>query len=132
MFRSYCKPSRLTEDVLQTYKNLLKLKNWDDALLEMTKITPTAKAENKISLVECPIVIVHGTKDKLIPLTDSKSLRDHLERHGQQGDLICVEDCGHVPHEELPDEFSDILLESTKEGRYSLFNANSRRTEESI
>jgi len=114
--RSYFDKKNLTEDVLQTYKNLLKVQNWDEALLEMTRVQQGVKVESKLSLVECPIAIIHGGEDKLIPFSESRRLLATLERHGQRGKLRKIPKCGHVPHEELPKEFSKVVVSCLEEG----------------
>mmetsp|Transcript_10073 Transcript_10073/g.18327 ORF Transcript_10073/g.18327 Transcript_10073/m.18327 type:complete len:598 (-) Transcript_10073:155-1948(-) len=114
--RSYHDKKRLTADVLQTYKNLLKVHNWDSALLEMTRVQPKVKVETKVALVQCPLAIIHGGKDKLISINESKRLMKALERHGQHGELFAIESCGHVPHEEIPEDFTEVLLKSLRFG----------------
>merc|ERR1712146_254324 len=114
--RSYFDKKNLTGDVLQTYKNLLKVHNWDAALLEMTRVQQGVKVESKLSLVESPIAIIHGAEDKLIPFSESGRLLALLERHGQRGKLRKIPKCGHVPHEELPKEFAKVVVSCLEEG----------------
>lgn len=118
--RSYHNKKRLTEDVLRTYKKLLKVRNWDEALVEMARVKPTVKVETKLSLVECPIGIIHGVNDNHVSFRESKRLLAVFERHGQHGELARIENCGHVPHEEVPEQFVAILTQFLKSFSTSL------------
>eukprot|EP00471_Norrisiella_sphaerica_P002707 CAMPEP_0184492420 /NCGR_PEP_ID=MMETSP0113_2-20130426/23179_1 /TAXON_ID=91329 /ORGANISM="Norrisiella sphaerica, Strain BC52" /LENGTH=366 /DNA_ID=CAMNT_0026877213 /DNA_START=574 /DNA_END=1674 /DNA_ORIENTATION=+ len=109
--RSYYNKKKLSEETLQVYKNLLKVQNWDDALWEMARVQPAVKVETKLSLVECPINIIHGENDKLIPYSESKRLLATMERHGQRCELRGLQKCGHVPHEEHPIEFVELVTD---------------------
>jgi pimeloyl-ACP methyl ester carboxylesterase len=82
----------------------------------MTRVQPKVKVETKVALGQCPIAIIHGGKDKLISINESKRLMKALERHGQHGELFAIESCGHVPHEEIPEDFTEVLLKSLRFG----------------
>lgn len=107
--RSYYDKNKITEAVLSNYKDLLKVENWDTALYEMTRVKPTVKVESRLSHVESPVGIIHGANDKLITFGESKRIHASLERHGQRSDLVRIDNCGHVPHQELPKTFAGAV-----------------------
>lgn len=53
------------------------------------------------------VVIVHGVQDKLVPVFNSRRLKYLLPAL----ELREIDNCGHVPHEELPEVFNKIVEE---------------------
>lgn len=51
------------------------------------------------------VLVVHGGKDCLVPLANSKRVVERLP--GAR--LVVFDGCGHVPHEEEPEEFSRVV-----------------------
>lgn len=54
-----------------------------------------------------PVLIIHGKKDRLVPLSNSQKLQEALP----QGSCVLVEmdDTGHVPHEEESEMFVELV-----------------------
>lgn len=53
-----------------------------------------------IELHRIPVLIVHGTADRLVPLVNSCRLARLLP-----GARLVQFECGHMPHEEMPAQF---------------------------
>ena len=51
------------------------------------------------------VLIIHGTKDALVPASNSRRLAALLP----SAQLEVMEDTGHVPHEERPEQFLSIV-----------------------
>ena len=51
------------------------------------------------------VLIIHGTNDALLPASNSRRLAALLP----SAQLEVMEDTGHVPHEERPQEFLKIV-----------------------
>lgn len=51
------------------------------------------------------VLIVHGDKDALVPLRNSVRLSKLLPN----AELKVMKNAGHVPHEERPEEFLDLV-----------------------
>ena len=58
-----------------------------------------------------PILIIHGANDNLVPLVNSQRLEQCLPACR----LITFPSCGHMPHEEMPDEFTMVVNDFLKE-----------------
>ena len=54
-----------------------------------------------------PILIIHGERDLLVPLSNSR----RLARAMPTASLLELPDCGHCPHEEKPDEVCDAVCD---------------------
>lgn len=57
--------------------------------------------------LEAPTLFVWGEKDRLVPARFSK----HVERALPHSTSVVLEDCGHVPQFELPDEVNRLVRE---------------------
>lgn len=63
--------------------------------------------DERLSQLTIPTLILHGCRDELTPLTVSQRL--HRVLRGSQ--LRIIEQCGHFPHLEQPEEFMTAILE---------------------
>jgi pimeloyl-ACP methyl ester carboxylesterase len=63
--------------------------------------------------IACPTLIVWGTKDMLVPVSDA----DEFERLIPNSRKILMDDTGHVPMLERPVKFNDCLMEFLAEPR---------------
>lgn len=53
---------------------------------------------DELRAVRCPVLVVHGRQDP-IPLPSAQAVAD-----ATHGDLVVLDDCGHVPYVEQPDK----------------------------
>ncbi|KAL8154363.1 hypothetical protein V2J09_012123 [Rumex salicifolius] len=109
---SWYDASLITDHILQGYTKPLRTKGWDKALVEYTVAMLTdSAAESKPSPtgrlheISCPVLIVTGDSDRLVPPWNSKRLASVIP--GSQ--LEIIKNCGHLPHEERPEEFLSIV-----------------------
>jgi len=58
-------------------------------------------------LISQPTLLLWGENDREIPLGDAERL--HAEIHGSR--LIVFLNCGHLPHEEYPEEFTNVVTD---------------------
>ena len=58
-------------------------------------------------LIQQPTLLLWGKEDREVPLRNGESL--HKQIPGAR--MIVFEDCGHLPHEEFPTEFTDVVAE---------------------
>ncbi|HET9781402.1 MAG TPA: alpha/beta hydrolase [Candidatus Dormibacteraeota bacterium] len=65
---------------------------------------------NKVGAVRCPTLIIHGERDRLIPVS---AVRE-LARRRPDWDLVILEGVGHVPMLETPDRFMNALASWTR------------------
>ncbi|CAN6469536.1 unnamed protein product [Victoria cruziana] len=99
--------NKATEHDINGYTKPLRVKGWDKALLEFTIAmladteTVQKRSINGLSDITCPVLIVTGDNDRLVPAWNAKRLS--LAIPGSQ--LEVIKNCGHLPHEEQVEEF---------------------------
>ncbi|XP_060181584.1 uncharacterized protein LOC132611185 isoform X1 [Lycium barbarum] len=105
-------PKQVDDHVLQGYTKALRLKDWDRALVEYTVAMLTDSASEskpplskRLSEISCPVLIVTGDSDRLVPPWNS----ERLSRAIPGSFLEIIKNCGHLPHEEKVDEFVSIV-----------------------
>lgn len=56
-------------------------------------------------LITQPTLILWGENDREVPLRDG----EHLQREIRDSRLIIFRECGHLPHEEVPQAFTEVV-----------------------
>ena len=54
--------------------------------------------------IQCPVLLVHGIDDPIVPVAQSRRMRDALNRAGRTVELIEVEDAGHGDWEDSQEQ----------------------------
>ncbi len=103
--QAYYDPSKITEQDKEAYTRPTKVKGWKKALWEFTKAAKYADLKDQLGKISCPVVVIHGRQDRIIPLKDSEELARILKAA-----LCVIENCGHLPQQECPEEFVECLL----------------------
>ncbi|CAA0836658.1 alpha/beta-Hydrolases superfamily protein [Striga hermonthica] len=99
---------QVSDYIIQGYTKPLKIKGWDKALAEYTVAMLTASASNntrRLSEISCPVLIVTGDTDRLVPAWNS----ERLSRAIPKSSFAVIKSCGHLPHEEKIDDFVSIV-----------------------
>jgi pimeloyl-ACP methyl ester carboxylesterase len=121
-------PSTITEDTLIGYRLPDRVMDWDRALLtfiinrfqaafslkeffdEIRQIVHGRAIEDYSEMLErlkksnIPVLIIHGADDRIVPVSNSEQLAEFLGC-----ELSVFERCGHIPQEEMPDQFADCI-----------------------
>lgn len=96
---------------LDAYRRPLAMRGWVSGILNFTRSMVLESQANIAKLVEgigesgVPVLIVHGSKDRVIPLSNSQELVKRIP--GAR--LVVMEGFGHLPQEEAPKEFAEIV-----------------------
>ena len=107
--RMYGDPSRVPSDALAGYRatilrrgraqNILTvLRKWHEDLATLEKVIP---------LLNMPSLLIWGTRDKAVDPRSAQALKERL----RQAELKLIPGAGHLPFEESPAEFNQIVLE---------------------
>lgn len=96
---AYSDQTRLTEETLDRYYDLMLAPDARDALLERMRQTVLDDPEPILQTIKVPTLLLWGEDDGMIPVTNAA---DYL-RNLADGRLVRLPHLGHVPHEEMPD-----------------------------
>ncbi|CAM6023401.1 unnamed protein product [Sphagnum balticum] len=105
---------KANEYVINGYTKPLRCKDWEQALLEFMLallISPSVGMQQQAPLtqrlkeVTCPVLVITGDTDRLVPAWNAKRLANALP-HSK---FSLIKECGHLPHEETPDEFLTLV-----------------------
>lgn len=95
---AYSDPSKLSEDTLQRYHDLMLAPGGRNALLERLRQTILVPPEPLLARITAPVLLLWGVDDKMIPIANAAD----YERHLQDVQLVPLSSLGHVPQEEDP------------------------------
>jgi len=65
-----------------------------------------SKGTNQISKIKCPVLLLHGEKDLMVPVKEAERTKGLL---GENAELKTFDEGGHVLFEDYPDEFVEIV-----------------------
>lgn len=102
---AWYRPELIGEELKDHYLQPLQVSQWDRSLLLYTKATEDPKIVRRLKELEIPTLIIHGREDRIVPV--KQSIRLHEELANSQ--LVILEECGHVPHEELPEQTAELI-----------------------
>lgn len=115
--------SHLPEPVISGYRRPITAPSWEKGIINFSraalkqKITESIGGYDYVRLLTSlgpslpPILVVHGRDDVVVPLNNSKRIVSALP--GAR--LVIMENCGHVPHEENPQAFSQVVVNFCKD-----------------
>lgn len=121
-------PDKVRESTLRGYRLPDRVIGWDRALLtflinrfqgflsvgeffsEIHGLVHGKAVEDYSRMLEdlkkssLPVLIIHGADDRIVPVGNSKQLAEYLGC-----ELVIIEECGHIPQEEKPDQFVECI-----------------------
>jgi pimeloyl-ACP methyl ester carboxylesterase len=103
-------PSKLTPEVLSGYRRALQTPDWDISLLALMRDGSSNNLGPRLGELKAPTLIVWGDHDTWISPTNAPKLNQDIA--GSQ--LEIIQDAGHVPHEEKPEEFNGLMIDFVK------------------
>ena len=95
---AYGDPTRLTEDTVRRYRDLMLAPGVRQALLDRTAQVRLQPPEPMLRRIQAPTLLVWGEKDALIPFSNAAAYLKVLP-HAR---LVSFPGLGHVPQEEDP------------------------------
>lgn len=106
------------ESSVEGYYAATRSKAWDKGVLNFSRaalqdrVRALGTGEDFVSMLsknggpKVPVLVIHGDKDLVVPVGNSRRLVDMLKGAGK---LVVMEGCGHIPQEERPEEFCKIV-----------------------
>lgn len=112
---AYHDPARVTDEILEGYRQPFHADDWDTGLALLTAAPRLDSVTDELTTLAMPVLFVTGGEDTWVPTRDTVALSDDLP----EAALTVIPDCGHVAHEECPDGFMVAITEWLEAGRAS-------------
>jgi pimeloyl-ACP methyl ester carboxylesterase len=77
------------------------------AIIRTVRRWDAERISREVHLIKQPTLLMWGENDSEIPLADGERLHEQIP--GSR--LIVFLKCGHIPHEEYPEEFTNVVAE---------------------
>ena len=107
---AYYDPSRITKEQLDAYTEPLSMPGARHALLQTaSQLVPSGAGEliKKYKDIQLPTLIIWGRQDQIIPVKVGELLAYDLPKSS----LKIIEQCGHAPQEEKPEETIRLVMD---------------------
>ncbi len=98
-------PSKISPEVITGYKKPLRVDNWDRAFWEFVLAGRPLELEGQLERIALPALVITGDDDTWVPTAQSVRLAGKLPG----AELAVIPNCGHVSHEECPEEFMQVV-----------------------
>src|ERR1044071_1469591 len=88
----------------------LRAANTHRAIIRTVRSWDAERISKDAHLISQPTLLLWGENDREIPLADGERLHAQIARSR----LIVFLNCGHLPHEEFPEEFTNVVIDFCK------------------
>ncbi|CAM9465701.1 unnamed protein product [Scytosiphon promiscuus] len=109
---SYTDKNLATDDAVRVGRLHTMCDGWADASLQYMGSGGFA-VSNKVKSIDTETLVLWGRQDKIL---DPKLYADRYVKEMPNARLVWVEECGHVPHLEQPDETATAIMDFVKNG----------------
>lgn len=97
----------ITEERIEAVGRPLRAKNTHHSILATARNWDASRIENDAYLINQPTLLIWGEDDNVIPVENGEKLYDSI----LNSRLVVLKDCGHVPPEEKPERFVELVAE---------------------
>lgn len=107
--RSWYDPNKITPELVEEYRRPFALQGWEAALTEISRLrTRQGQMDVCQSLAKqssLPVMVIVGEEDRLLDVFQAAELASKIPR----ATVVTLGECGHLPHEEVPDQLLSHL-----------------------
>jgi len=103
--RSWADPSRANDEDLAAYRDLVRVEGWSRGLWEVMTAEAPPDLRDVLRSITVPTLVVTGAQDRTIAPRWGRWVAGTIPG----GRFELLPDCGHVPHQERPQELARIL-----------------------
>ena len=97
----------ITEERVDSVHRPLNAADAHRSVLSSARNWNADRIEEDAYLINHPTLLIWGEDDKIIPLYNGEKLHQEI----LNSRLVVLKDCGHVPQEEKPEQFVEIVTE---------------------
>jgi pimeloyl-ACP methyl ester carboxylesterase len=102
---SWHDPSRIPAQTVAEYRKALQVKNWDRALWELIAAARPFEMLLRPDQIDVPTLVIVGGDDRVIGTETVVTFGEQIP----DVEIHLIENCGHVPQEECPEEFVEAI-----------------------
>ena len=106
----YSVKSKVSDSLVDRYYELTLCKGNRQAMVDRFKVNQDYSNIQKLKGLACPVLILWGSDDLLIPVSSAIEFSQLLPNDT----LVVIKDCGHVPMEECPEESLNAFINFIK------------------
>ena len=107
--KAYYDDEKICDDAVAQYADAMDLPGGRHALIETAKQMIPKDIQDLCSeyrSINVPTLIMWGRNDEIVPLEVGRQLNEAIPN----SQLVIIEKCGHIPHEEKPEEAITAIL----------------------
>lgn len=104
---AYHDKTRLTDETVQRYHDLMRAPGARPALIERMRQTVLKQPEPLLESIEAPVLLLWGEHDGMIPVSNAADYENSL----RDVQLIRLPNMGHVPQEEAPERSLEPVVD---------------------
>lgn len=108
--REWFDQTKLTHEIRERHLQILKIQNWDRAFYELTFAPAYPELRPLLPQLTIPALIIAGQEDRLIRSWYFEAIAVETP----DATLKLIPACGHVPQEECPAEFMELVIQYLK------------------
>ena len=103
--RGWFNQNNLTDEIKNKHLQILQIQNWDRAFYELTFAPAYAELRPLLPNLTSQTFIIAGEEDRLIRPFYFEAIVTQIPN----AQLTLIPQCGHMPQEDCPDEFMDVI-----------------------
>jgi pimeloyl-ACP methyl ester carboxylesterase len=106
----------ITNDRIESIRRPLHAADGHHSVLATSRNWHADRIERDLELIDQPALIIWGDQDTVIPIGNGyKLLKGILKSR-----FVILKDCGHVPQEERPELFTELVTEFCRSAKGSI------------
>jgi pimeloyl-ACP methyl ester carboxylesterase len=102
---AWSNPENIPESTWESYREPLRVNDWDKALWELTKASRRPNFANNLASLNVPTLVLSGADDQIVSL----QLSERLSQAIPNAKFVQFPACGHMPQEECPEPFTEAV-----------------------
>ncbi len=114
----------ITKERIEAVRRPLKAKNAHHSLLQTARNWDACRIQDDAQFINQPTLLIWGENDTVIPVRNGERLYDSI----LNSRLVVLKNCGHVPPEEAPESFVELVTEFCRDRKGKMELQESERT----
>jgi pimeloyl-ACP methyl ester carboxylesterase len=103
----------ITEERVNAIMRPLNAADAHNSLLKTIKNWDANRIEEDANLINQPTLLIWGDSDTVIPIDNGEKLYDKI----LNSRFVILKDCGHIPPEEKPELFTELVMEFCRDSK---------------